>query len=434
MKRLSTLTRPARGLCLALLALTVAGCTKVAPPVFQLNLQGRNPDDFLVRSSDTEEEKRNKEQNKTALNTVATVLYAFYGEPNTPYVVPESGLDLRKVQLAAGPSGGDEKLGQAGLYRRHCAHCHGISGDGAGPTAAFLNPYPRDYRAGLFKFKSTERAARPTNNDLKRILREGIAGTAMPSFLLLAEDEIDSLIEYVKYLSMRGETETLLDLTLLNNGDSVEMNRAELVDNYVKPIADNWAQAESKIIVPADRPPVDTPEQYADSLAKGAELFRGAKAQCAKCHGPTGMGDGSEERLFDDWNKIKKFNDIAKNIAAAEQLEDKAEGKKQLQELYTQLQIEERSWLLPQQEIQPRNLRLGIYRFGRSPADHYRRIFAGINGTPMPQGGADASNPSGLTSDEIWHIVTYVRSLPYEKFSEPYVGKGRMAGLDSWHQ
>ena len=29
------------------------------------------------------------------------------------------------------------------LYREHCAHCHGISGDGVGPTAVFLNPYPR---------------------------------------------------------------------------------------------------------------------------------------------------------------------------------------------------------------------------------------------------------------------------------------------------
>ena len=95
---------------------------------------------------------------------------------------------------------------------------------------------------------------------------------------------------------------------------------------------------------------------------------------------------------------------------------------------------EEHKWLLPQQQVQPRNLRLGTYRFGAGRSILYRRIFAGVNGTPMPKAGADASNPSGLTPEEIWHIVDYVRSLPYETISEPQVGKGRLAGLDAWHE
>ena len=418
----------------ACLAFVAAGCGEVAPPVFRINLQGRDPKDFVLTGREDETEQTAKKQNIAALDTVSTVLYAFYGEPNEPYVVPESGLDLRKVELAAGPAGVYKSGRQRGLYRQHCAHCHGISGDGAGPTSAFLNPYPRDYRLGLFKFKSTERPAKPTDDDLRRILRDGIAGTAMPSFLLLPDDEIDALIEYVKYLAMRGETETLLELTLLNDGDTVEMNRDQLVASYVKPVAESWAAAESQIIVPPDRPPVDTPEQLADSLAKGAELFRGAKAQCMKCHGPTGMGDGSEERLFDDWNKIKKFADIAKSIAAAEENQDRSERRSQLKALYNDLQVEQTKWLLPQQEVPPRNLRLGVYRFGRRPADLYRRIFAGVNGTPMPQAGANANNPSGMTPEEIWHIVDYVRSLPYEKLSDPYVGQGRLAGLDGGHE
>ena len=70
-----------------------------------------------------------------------------------------------------------------------------------GPTALFLKPYPRDYRQGKFKFKSTERGAKPTDADLQRILRQGIAGTAMPSFDLLPSDQIEALVEYVKSLS-----------------------------------------------------------------------------------------------------------------------------------------------------------------------------------------------------------------------------------------
>jgi mono/diheme cytochrome c family protein len=428
------LGRVAAVLVLALLA----GCTQTDPPTFRLNLQGRSPDDFQLTGKEQDDAAREgKQQNAAQLKAVSTVLYAMFGEPNSPYVLPEAGLDLRKIELAAGRTGGDQSGRQRGLYRQHCAHCHGISGDGAGPTAAFLNPYPRDYRQGVFKFKSTARSARPTADDLRRILHEGIAGTAMPSFLLLPDDEIDALVEYVKYLSIRGQTEQMLLGRTLDDGDPIDLAQVKLADlatEYLTPIAESWAAAESAIIVPPDRPPVDTPELLADSIAKGAELFRGQKAQCAKCHGPTAMGDGSEELLFDDWNKVKQFADLAKKIGEADSIKDSKERKETLSNYYQALAAEAHKWLLPQQQVQPRNLRLAIYRFGRRPVDLYRRIFAGVNGTPMPQAGADASNPSGLSPEEIWHIVDYVRTLPYEKMSDPYVGKGRLAGLDSWHE
>ena len=108
------------------------------------------------------------------------------------------------------------------------------------------------------------------------------------------------------------------------------------------PVAESWAQAESSIIVPPDGPPTDTPEALAASIAKGAELFRGEKAQCAKCHGPTAMGDGSEEMLFDDWNKVKQFADLAKKIADAEQIADRKERSEALGDLQTKLISENR--------------------------------------------------------------------------------------------
>jgi mono/diheme cytochrome c family protein len=344
--------------------------------------------------------------------------------------MPESGLDLRKIQMAAGPSRFDPDSNQRGLYRRHCAHCHGISGDGAGPTAAFLNPYPRDYRQGQFKFKSTVRSARPTTDDLKRILHEGIAGTAMPSFLLLPPDEIDALVEYVKYLAMRGQTELLLDEELLKNEGTADLAApADLVSNYLTPVAEPWQNAESEILEAEAQPEFKDEAEKAAFIAKGAVLFQNEKVQCAKCHGPTALGDGSEEALYDDWNKVKQFDAIAKNIAQAESIEDAKERKEQLKTLYHQLEIENQSWLLPAQQLQPRNLRLGIYRFGRRPIDVYRRISQGINGTPMGTMGATPDSPSGLKPEEIWQLVYYVRSLPYEAVSEPSVGRGHMAGI-----
>src|SRR5207249_2354556 len=94
--------------------------------------------------------------------------------------------------------------------REHCAHCHGLSGDGVGSTATFLNPYPRDYRKGQYKFKRTAVGQTPTHDHLKKIVLEGVPGTAMPSFKLLPDLEVEALVEYVKYLSIRGEVERSL--------------------------------------------------------------------------------------------------------------------------------------------------------------------------------------------------------------------------------
>src|SRR5581483_7882613 len=154
------------------------------------------------------------------LQGVDEVMQALFGTPDEPLLPAVEGVELAKIvnvshlKIAAGPVGSDEQGNPRGLYREHCAHCHGITGDGVGPTAAFLNPYPRDYRKGQFKFKSTPVGQKPTHADLKKIVLEGIPGTAMPSFKLLPDVEVEALVDYVKYLAIRGEVERgLLDAT-----------------------------------------------------------------------------------------------------------------------------------------------------------------------------------------------------------------------------
>ncbi|MFQ5772303.1 MAG: c-type cytochrome, partial [bacterium] len=41
------------------------------------------------------------------------------------------------------------------VYNRACVACHGKSGDGNGPAAKYLDPRPRDFTAGTYKFRST---------------------------------------------------------------------------------------------------------------------------------------------------------------------------------------------------------------------------------------------------------------------------------------
>jgi mono/diheme cytochrome c family protein len=379
------------GLLVMLGGLLSSGCGKSPVPEFRLNMQGRDPADFRITSSDNDIEKKDKRAKIEGRKAIVNALVGMFGTPDVPYVFAESGLDLRKIELAAGPSTSDHTGKQRGLFRQHCAHCHGITGDGAGPTAAFLIPYPRDYRQGKFKFKATERAEKPTDFDLERILRDGIPGTAMPSFTLLASDEIAALVEYVKYLSMRGESEMTMNFLVYDQEEPLELNHSFLVEQVLQPVATTWTSSQEKVIATATPPVADTPEKHKALLAAGAELFKGGRAQCTKCHGPTAMGDGSEEALFDDWNKDKKPNELA-------------------------------WWLLPKQKLNPRNLRTGVYRGGRSPADLYRRIYAGINGTPMPGAGPAPGNPGTLKPEEIWQIVFYVRSLPFEAMSIPKIG------------
>ena len=382
-------------------ALVASGCsTKNSSPEFRLNMQ-----DILHKMSHTPDEFRaagdeDQRKNYAKLEFLSTALYAAFGTPDEPYLFEEvrwnpeekKGLDLRKIQLASGPYGVSADGKQRGLFRQHCAHCHGVTGDGAGPTAAFLNPYPRDYRQGAFKFKSTERNGKPTTDDLKRILHEGIPGTAMPSFLLLPNDEIEALVEYVKYLSVRGETEIQLAIALLNNDEEIEPKKGAILEGYLQPVVDAWAAAEEQIVNPPARSESQTPQDLRESIAKGRAIFFRKDAQCTKCHGPTALGDGNDggpekDQLFDDWNKDKKEGELA-------------------------------YWLMPtKQPLRPRDLRIGIYRGGRRPLDIYRRIHQGIPGTPMPAAGAGAT--AVLKPDDIWHVVDYVRSLPFEEESEP---------------
>ena len=364
----------------------------------------------------------------TARKNIATVLDALYGTPDAPRLppLPEpevlNFLEISKLQRAAGPTGRDDPQGgERGLYRKHCIHCHGANGDGAGPTAQYLNPYPRDYRMGLFKFKSTEGTdTPPTHEDLKRVLVEGIPGTAMPSFKVLDDGEIDALVHYVKYLALRGQTERLLVEELAPEADGRYLdpqtvnteNMSTLLDT-VSALASTWQAA-----VASEVPPPPANWEDAASVARGRELFMGKIASCHQCHGKSALGDGSRD-IFDDWTKdfmkpaigIENYGALR---ASTWHTDEKNKNKRKvLEELYARGALEVRP-------LKPRNLRRGVYRGGRRPVDLFRRVRNGIlNYMPYAEKADSADAIKGLIDDDVWHVVAYVRSLPYEKITEP---------------
>lgn len=341
-------------------------------------------------------------------------LAALFGTPDQPAVPAVEGSDkmlsLARLKLAAGPVGSDEQGNPRGLYREHCAHCHGITGDGVGPTAAFLNPYPRDYRKGQFKFKSTPVGQKPTHADLKKIVLEGIPGTAMPSFKLLPDLEVEALVDYVKYLSLRGEVERRLlaatadldpnallvnipDPTATGEKKAAQEQQVAAVKEMVAEIVGKWDGAAGVVTEIPGRPSLASSE-LAASIKHGRELFYGTVANCVKCHGDSALGDG-QTTDYDEWTKEfigdgKNAQDVARFVSLG---------------------------LLPPRTIRPRNLRQGVYRGGLRPIDIYWRIKNGIEGTPMPAATMKPEgdpNAKGLTPAELWDIVNYVQSLPYE--------------------
>lgn len=349
-----------------------------------------------------------------ALDETQVALEQLFGTPDNPKlpeVVTKNEeyavlVSMEKLQKAAG----DPVAAGVGLYRQHCSTCHGVVGNGRGTTAALIDPYPRDYRMGRFKFKDTTRGAKPTRADIAYSIKHGVVGTAMKPIPELSDSDIDVLTDYVIYLAWRGE----LERAMLMEGGEIEFeegahlfkegsegfeDQVEFVHETLLEIGDSWLAAEDRLKdVP---PPVDVPvpatieelqsalaatgdSPLKQSVAKGKELFLSEVAACVKCHGKEGHGDGPQID-YDDWTKDWTLRIGIDPLDEAAQVPLVARG------------------ALPPRKITPRDFRAGLFRGGSEPEHIYRRIAAGIDGTPMPA--------ATLPEQDIWHLVNYVRSL-----------------------
>ena len=355
------------------------------PPVFRLNLEGRDA------------AKVGPEQRKA----IAEPLGQLFGTPDKPTAPDGTPLDPARLKTAAGPNRSDVDGNPQGLYRRHCATCHGISGDGAGPAAAALGPYPRDFRSGTYKYTSTYTShvsgGAPARADVERILVSGMPASAMPSFERLPEGQLDALVDYVTYLSIRGQTE-LLFVEYVVSEDEYPLDADVILDEQ-EYVAGQWAAAERMVVeqseAEAQMPPIDTPELLEASIARGRELYLSENGRCFCCHGREGDGvpdegdDDEPSELYDDWNKGKQGASPTETEKLAMQ------------------------YRLPLVAVRPRDFTAGVFRGGSRPIDVYWRIHVGIKGTPMPGAGPSpgGEKPGVLSPAEIWDVVHFVRDL-----------------------
>lgn len=206
------------------------------------------------------------------------------------------------------------------LYDRTCAYCHGIDGKGNGPAAAFLLPPPRDFSEGIYKFRQTPSGSVPDDWDLYKSITNGIHGTSMLRWRELPEEKRWWLVYYIKSFSNKFDEET-----------------PEII----------------KVGVP---PPLTR-----ESLSRGKQFF--IDAECWKCHGTSGRGDGpSADELLDYQGKISI----------------------------------------------PRDLTIGEnYGRGSTQQDIYITLISGLDGTPMPS-YQDAFEDM---DEELWDLVNYIYSI-----------------------
>lgn len=257
-----------------------------------------------------------------------------------------------KMLAHADEKHGDPIRGQA-VYQERCVQCHGVSGDGDGPSAKYMYPRPRDYRKGIFKFTSTPYGYHPLRSDLVRTVRMGVRGTSMPSFGLLPDEELESVVDYVVMLARRGEFEEQL-VALAESEESVDANVVH--DELAPSVLNLWRMGEAAEVSPLTPRPRFTSEHV--ERGRKAFLTKG----CSKCHDQDGRGQALENLAMKD------------------------------------------VWGFPTRAA---DLTSGMLHGGNRPLDVYRRIYSGVNGTPMPSSAAALANEP----DTLWDLVAFVLSI-----------------------
>lgn len=284
-----------------------------------------------------------------AREELRAALDGVFGTPAEPTVI---GADANAVELLA--ISPESLKAAAGGFKARCVQCHGQPGDGRGPNAAFIDPYPRDFRTGSFKRATGKvRNGKPRLDDIVKTLRGGVPGTSMPMFDLISAEDVRATAGYVVHLAIRGEVEAEVTKRLLSDAeDAIDEPAAGVKEVFPKVLA-AWVAAQT----PGDSVLSAEPlAETAEAVRRGRELFAG-KGGCIACHEQYGRKDVFRYDVRGLPNRVGELTD-------------------------------------------------SVRKWGKEPADLAHRVRFGIQAANMP------ANPT-LTESEVRDLVAFLRALPY---------------------
>lgn len=244
-------------------------------------------------------------------------------------------------------------------YTRYCAACHGEKGDGKGPSSYGLRPPPRDFTQGFFKFARVAGSDQlPNDEDLVRIVRGGLHGTAMLPWDI-PEAELGRVLQYVKTFAPKKWEKKK------RSGEPVP------VLERFQPTPDPWA------------------DRDAEAIQLGKELYH-LRAECMSCHPAYDTRESlykmSVEAARREPERFKAIGGFREDMYQPVAKESPEYGGKLLPPDFL---------LNPVRSIRPESRTLDLYRL----------ISHGVY--PIMPAWKDA----GLSDSDIWALAHYVRSL-----------------------
>ena len=184
-------------------------------------------------------------------------------DPNPPAIDVPAGLPEAEAMERGRP-----------IYLEQCAVCHGIRGDGQGFLADGFETKPRDFRDGVYKFRSTSGGELPIIADVERVVRQGVPGTTMPAWGQFLNDQ--QIADVSRYLVTMSE-----DFT------------------------EAWRHDREPQLLKLPNPPAD----LASLAPRGKAVWN--EMQCGTCHGDDGRGGGSSAAaLKDRWGHPIRATDL----------------------------------------------------------------------------------------------------------------------------
>lgn len=256
-------------------------------------------------------------------------------------------------------------------YEAYCLGCHGANGDGNGPAAGFLHPRPRNFQLANFKFSSTRAGRLPTNEDIKRTIRQGLKGSAMPDWPLLPEQTVDALVVYIRTFSPK------------------------------------WHERQPASTIPRFDDPYRSVSDASAAVRRGELVYHGY-ANCWSCH-PAYVPE-------------PKLNDYLERMEV---------GRREA--FRPGLNQSERTISSEGEVIFPPDFKRDFLRAGTTVDDLYRSIAAGITSTAMPTwvDTMDVKSAHGgilVEPTDLWAIAYYVQSLARQRPTK--LGEGEFAVRD----